>query len=883
VSTATLDKPAAERPAGGGLPARRAVVRWAIRLARREWRQQLLIFALITVTVAATFIGSAVATTTRASATGVLGSAQYAAALPGTGAQVSAQAGALQAHYGRVDVTENQPVSVPGSVATFDLRAQGPHGRFGQPLLSLVSGRYPAAAGQVAVTSGVVSAFHLRVGQAWTVNGVTRTITGIVENPQSLLDEFALVIPGQVTRPDGATARFNAPGASPAAIAGVLGAAAGRPVPAGDIADAASLAASNPVNPETISLAAAVLGMVLIALVSVGGFSVLAQRRLRAIGMLAAQGATGRHIRLVIRANGAATGVAGAVAGVVIGFGGWLAYRPVAQASAHHVIGVFQLPWTVIVVSMALAILAAYLAASRPARTVSRVPVVAALAGRPPAPRKAGRLVVPVGLGFLVLSFLLLGVAGAAAGAAGGGGGEALQALAVGLVLLAVAVIMLAPTTLGAVAWLGRGAPISVRLALRDLSRYRARSGPALAAIALATLIAVIVCVESAGRLSNALDYAGPNLTASQLAIYPASAPAPRLTPAQQARLTPAQQARLTPTQRARLNAQAAHAASPAPPTASQAGAARQIARSLGNARLITLDTAGAALTRAAGGRNWDGAIYVATPQLLRLFGISPAQVRPDADFLTMRPGLAALSLMQLQYGAGDQKGFGGGPPGNSGQYPCPAATCVASPPIQEVSQLPSGTSAPNTVVTEHAVRALHLGSTVTVAGWLIQAPANLTAADIRNARQAAAAAGLSVESRNDIPSLSTIVDDATAFGILLALAILGMSVGLVRSEAGRDLRTLSAAGASGTTRRILVATTAGALGFTGALIGAAGGYLAAIGFARSNQLDALSSLDSIPVANLLLILVGMPLIAVVVSWLLTLREPSAIGRQPLE
>jgi putative ABC transport system permease protein len=447
-----------------------------------------------------------------------------------------------------------------------------------------------------------------------------------------------------------------------------------------------------------------------------------------------------------------------------------------------------------------------------------------------------------------VLAFLLLGVAGAAVGAAGGGGGEALQALVVGLLLLSVAVIMLAPTALGAVAWLGRGAPISVRLALRDLSRYRARSGPALAAIALATLIAVIVCVESAGRLSNALDYAGPNLTASQLAVYPASAPD----------------------------------RGPGVAAPGQAGAARQIARSLGNSRIITLDTASAALTHAAGGRNWDGAIYVATPQLLRLFGISPAQVRPGADFLTMRPGLSTLSLMQFQYGAGAQKGFGG-PPGAGGQYPCPAGSCLAGPPIQEVSQLPSGTSAPNTVVTEHAVRALHLGSTVAVAGWFIQAPANLTAADIRSAQQAAAAAGLSVETRNSIPSLSTIVNDATAFGILLALAILGMSVGLVRSEAARDLRTLSAAGASGSTRRILVATTAGALGFTGALIGAAGGYLAAIGFARTNQLDALSSLNSIPVVNLLLLLVGMPLIAAAVSWLLALRGPSAISRQPLE
>ena len=276
------------------------------------------------------------------------------------------------------------------------------------------------------------------------------------------------------------------------------------------------------------------------------------------------------------------------------------------------------------------------------------------------------------------------------------------------------------------------------------------------------------------------------------------------------------------------------------------------------------------------------------TPQLLRLFGISASQVNPDADILTMRPGLSTMSLMQLTYGPGNGNGRGGpgggGPDGNGpDQWPCPAGSCLANPPIQEISQLPSGTSAPNTVVTEHAVTMFHLQSSISANGWIVQVPKGLTGTGIRNAQQAAAAAGMSVETRNSIPSLSTVVDDATLFGIVLALAILGMSVGLVRSEANKDLRTLAATGASGTTRRILVATTAGALGFTGALIGIAGGYLAAAGFASSNQLDALSSLSSIPLANLLLILVGMPLIAAAVSWLLTLREPASIARQPLE
>jgi putative ABC transport system permease protein len=560
---------------------------------------------------------------------------------------------------------------------------------------------------------------------------------------------------------------------------------------------------------------AAIQGEMIAVMGPSGGFSVLAQRRLRSVGMLAAQGATERHIRLVVMANGAATGIVGAVAGFVIGMAGWLLYRPTAENSAHHVIGTFQLPWTVIIIAMVLAVLATFFAASRPARTISRVPVVAALSGRPPAQKKRGRLVVPIGIGFLIVAFLLLGAAGATTGTPNGGGGNSLGEVALGILLLAVAVIMLSPTLLGVVAWLGRRAPISVRLALRDLSRYRARSGPALAAIALSTLIAVIVCVESAGRFANVLDYAGPNLTSSQLVVYTAAGPYGGGSGGQ---------------------GQGGQSSAPALALADQAKVADQIARSLGNADIVTLYSTSAGLTHAANGRNWSGPIYLATPQLLSMFGISQSQVNPNADILTMRPGLSTMSLMRLLYGAGNNVNFSGPPGPNS---PCPAGSRVANPPIQEVSQLPPGTSAPTTLVTEHAVDTLHLQSSVTASGWFIQAPGGLTAAQIRSAQQTAAAAGLSVETRNSIPSLETIVNDATVFGIVLALAILGMSVGLVRSEASRDLRTLSATGASGTTRCVLVATTAAALGFTGALIGMAGGYLAAIGFARGNQLDS--------------------------------------------
>jgi putative ABC transport system permease protein len=186
-------------------------------------------------------------------------------------------------------------------------------------------------------------------------------------------------------------------------------------------------------------------------------------------------------------------------------------------------------------------------------------------------------------------------------------------------------------------------------------------------------------------------------------------------------------------------------------------------------------------------------------------------------------------------------------------------------------------------VVTEHAISTLHLDVPPRPDGWLIQVPNGLTAVQVTNAQRIAAAAGMGVETRNSIPSLAQIIDAATLFGIVLAIGILGMSVGLVRGEAARDLRTLTAAGARGVTRRTITAATAGALGLTGAVIGIIGGYLAAIGFFRSNSLDGLSSLTSIPVTNLLVILVGMPLAATVLGWLLAGRDPAGVARQPLE
>ena len=410
MSTAVLTPPAKSRPADGGAPARRAVVRWAWRLFRREWRQQFLILALITVAVAATIVGSAVATNNPPPKNAGFGTAQDSASFTSYDAHTTSNIAGLEHHFGRVEVIQNETLSIPGSINTFQLRAQDPHGPFSGPMLSLVSGHYPSGADQVAVTKGVASAFHLAVGDTWRVGDIEREVVGIVENPQGLLDEFALVAPGQVTDPTQVTALFDARGASPSSFAKGY-----------QVQTPASIAQSNPFNPETISLAALVLGMLLIALVSIGGFTVLAQRRLRSIGMLESTGATDRHVRLVISANGTAVGLVGAVLGFILGLVVWLAYRPSLEQSSHHVIGVLALSWTVVIAAMVLAVVAAYFAASRPARAITKVPIVQALSGRPAPPRQIRRSALP-GVLFLLLAFLLLGYSGGTNHGNGSGG-----------------------------------------------------------------------------------------------------------------------------------------------------------------------------------------------------------------------------------------------------------------------------------------------------------------------------------------------------------------------------------------------------------------------------------------------------------------------------
>jgi putative ABC transport system permease protein len=264
--------------------------------------------------------------------------------------------------------------------------------------------------------------------------------------------------------------------------------------------------------------------------------------------------------------------------------------------------------------------------------------------------------------------------------------------------------------------------------------------------------------------------------------------------------------------------------------------------------------------------------LYVATPSVLAHYGVPPSAIDPTADVLTARTDLRGLKLFTPKFNA--QPTPGSGPRAGGLQNP---DLSDPTPKIQTVGQLPLYTSAPGTLLTTGAVQ--RLGLAVVPAAWLIQADGPLTSQQLQTARTTAADIGLYVESTTKQDSLAPLRNWSTAAGVFLALGVLGMTVGLIRSETAGDLRILTAAGASSTTRRTITGATSGALALLGSLLGTAGAYVSLLVWYRSD----LTSLGRVPVANLVVIVVGLPVLAAVGGWVLAGREPSAIARRPLE
>jgi putative ABC transport system permease protein len=825
------------------------MARWGWRLFRREWRRQALVLALLVVAVAATTVALGVAANAvQLNSDPMFGTANTVIVLPAGDPNIAADIAAIQHRFGTVEVVTHQQVAVPGSVSSVDVRAEEPHGPYGHVTLRLDSGRFPTSAGEVAVTAGVAKLFGLQAGGPWQEGGRVFRVVGMVENPLNLLDEFALVAPGQASPQSDVSVLINAGQRS----------LQGFSVPSGTGLKIASRGTTDKTAVEALVLVLGTLGLLFVGLMAVAGFTVMAQRRLRALGMVGALGATDRHVRLVLVADGAAVGAAGALVGAALGLVGWFAFVPTLQSISAHRVDPFALPWWAVLATMAMAFATAVGASWWPARAVARTSLVAALSGRPPRPRPAHRFAalggVVLAAGIVLLAFADRRRAGFIIG---------------GTAATAVGLLFLAPAAIRALSLAAGRASVSVRLALRDLARYQARSGAALGAVTLATGVAATIAIAASAAEAPATI---ANLPRNQLVLYLTAAGAggqvPPLTPAQSQLTTGRVDAlaasihasTVLPLEQAYDPRGTLQSAQPGPKGGDLAG---YITPTLAE---VSIKPHGEEITSPL-------TLYVATPAVLAHYGIAPNVIDPSADVITARHDLGGREVFDP---VPEDAPRGAATPGTA-PAPRERPPDFLRPKVQVIEQLPRYTSGPSTLLTAHAMRVL--GLQPLPAAWLILTDHPLTAAQIDTARRAAAGAGLYVETTTAKKSLAPLRNWSTTAGTLVALGVLGMTVGLIRSETANDLRVLAATGATSSTRRTLTAATAGALAFLGAVLGTAGAYGALLAWYRSG----LGPLGRVPVVNLLVLLIAFPALATVAGWLLAGREPPAIARRPLE
>jgi putative ABC transport system permease protein len=253
--------------------------------------------------------------------------------------------------------------------------------------------------------------------------------------------------------------------------------------------------------------------------------------------------------------------------------------------------------------------------------------------------------------------------------------------------------------------------------------------------------------------------------------------------------------------------------------------------------------------------------LYVATPAVLRYLGVDPASIKQSTDLVVDRRA--------------DVNGL-----------VIPSMNDRSELTVKNVQRIDAGNhkfgAAFGSTETPAFITPAYLrrhGWSQASGGWLVESTHALTSRERADARKSAAAAGLTVEVKNRHQTPRAAMAITTGAGALLALAILAMTVGLIRTESARDLRTLTATGATSRIRRKLTATTAGALALLGALLGVLGAYVLLLALYS----DDVGYLSDVPIAYLALAVIGVPIAATAAGWLVAGREPPAIARQVID
>ncbi|MEU2156980.1 ABC transporter permease [Streptomyces sp. NPDC019396] len=401
-----------------------------------------------------------------------------------------------------------------------ELKAEDP---LAAGLMTLLSGRFPRGAGEVAASTHFLESSGLSVGSKITARGFDReyTITGSYELPGALESDQVIALPGALLDPlDKALLADDLPGVSKdtSYLVGVSGGftwnmvkqanakgvvvvsrsvqldpPASADVPLYQTGKWNNYEASPAAKAAAVAAAATIVGLAILEICLLAGpaFAVGARRSRRQLGLVGANGGDRRHIRAIVLSGGLVIGAAAAVVGTLLGLALTYALRPLLEGYIGARFGSFDIrPLELLGIAL-LAVLTGLLAAIVPAVTASRQTVLASLTGRRGI-RRSSRVLPLIGLAAVLL--------GAGLALYGSLLSDQPIIVAGGSAIAELGVVAMTPALVGLFGRTGRWLPLSPRLALRDAVRNRGRTAPAVAAVLAAVAGTVAVTTYQASR-----------------------------------------------------------------------------------------------------------------------------------------------------------------------------------------------------------------------------------------------------------------------------------------------------------------------------------------------------------------------------------------------
>jgi putative ABC transport system permease protein len=703
-------------------------------------------------------------------------------------------------------------------------------GTLAAPRHRLLEGRLPGAgAPEVVAYEDTAARYGLAVGDEVALRGAGAvTVVGIVRRLEALGVQGLLVAPGAldhlgldrtidvlVALPDVGTA--SASSVSELAIAiSSQELAGGHPFWVETRADALGYRFGE--RQRFTAVVVGGLGAVEAALVAGAAFAVSVRRRQRELGLLAAVGATTGQVRRAVQLTGLVAGGLGALVGTAVAVGIVVAGMPLWQRWALRELAGPRLDPAWLSGVAVLGAASALVGAWWPARSVARLPVTVALAGRRPttAPSSRGLAagLVLVTAGCVVLVALVV---------APGIDARGPVPYLVGAVLVVLGAGLASPWGIEQLARLAPRLPVGPRIALRDAARFRTRNGPIVTAAmaGLAATITITTIIGSMGRAEEARYE--PRLADDQLVVTGPGADelATELAAANGGRSAGWGWAELQA-----LRSDGDHLGFPALADpdlgALVAGDAGADALRAGQALVLGVEASSVDVVPSG----WAGD------------GVEPAATFP------------ATSV-----------------PLPTGVSPTSSAVPTVLLPRAEVDRLRAdGTFPPAS--DEEVVSGAHL----------VVLPAPLDDAGLADAIARAEGLGVAVEAERGLTSRWRLALLGTlAVGAVAGLVLVAVALALASAEARVDTRTMAAVGASRATRRSLAAGRAALLAGLAGLLAVPVGLLPALAlFAR---LRFPTSDLAVPWPALVTVLLVVPAVAALGAAAAAGREPRAIPR----